>query len=347
VTESVPRSRRTPVRRILPWAIAALLLAGIGVPATAAAAHIVRVAPLVGTARPAANTTVVSVNLTDRPAFDPAALSTAEGTTLAVHLENVGNFSHTFTVVRAPDVHLNASWTPTQLDAFFRANGSLANVSVAPGTSAWANLSFNASTGFDTFEFVSVVPYQFQAGMVGEITISSTAPGLELSENTSVSGSNYEFLPNVLSANPAKFPVNLDVLVTNLGSFSHTFTLAPQSNVTLTVGNYSGYFAAHTPLVSANVPAGSGTTVWANFTIKTPGVYMYICLIPGHFAGGMSGLLYVGVPVPPAPPAPSTAIVEKWVLVGSGILLGVGLLIAALSALVGRFPPKPAGGHGH
>ena len=91
--------------------------------------------------------------------------------------------------------------------------------------------------------------------MSGTISITSTAPGLHLSENTTVSGSQYLFIPDVLAANVTHFPVNLDILVTNLGSFAHTFTLVPQPNVTLTVGNYSTYLSNHTPLASVSVPA--------------------------------------------------------------------------------------------
>jgi uncharacterized cupredoxin-like copper-binding protein len=337
---------RTPLRRAVPWVIAALLLSGVGLPATAAASRIVVFAPEVGYAHPAGNLTSVAVNLTDQPSFSPSTLTTPAGSNLSVHLRNVGNLTHTFTVLAQPNVRLNASWSPTQLDQYLRANGTIANVSVAAGAEAWANLSFNESTGFDTFEFLSVVPYQFQAGMSGEISVTSTAPGLALSENTTVSGSQYLYIPAVLDANVTHFPVNLNILVTNLGSFAHTFTMVPQPNVTVSIGNYSDYFNEHAPLVNVNVPANPGGTVWANFTVKVPGVYMYLCLIPGHFSGGMDGYLYVGVPVPPPAPSPSTAIVETWVLIGSGLLLGVGFLVAALSSLVGRFPPKSPS-HGH
>jgi len=341
VTDAGRSRPRTPLRRAAPWLFAALLVAGLGVPATAAAARVIHVAPEVGYAHPFANGTRVVVNMTDQPSFSPSALSTPAGSTLSVELRNVGSYPHTFTVVAQPGVRLAVNLTPAELDHFFQLNGSLANVSVAPGGEAWANLSFNASSAFDSFEFVSVVPYQFQAGMSGTISITSTAPGLHLSENTTVSGSQYLFIPDVLAANVTHFPVNLDILVTNLGSFAHTFTLVPQPNVTLTVGNYSTYLSNHTPLASVSVPASPGGSVWANFTVKVPGVYMYLCLIPGHFQGGMDGFLYVGVPVPAPPPAPSTAIVETWVLVGSGVLLAVGITVAALSSLVGRFPPGP------
>ncbi len=346
VHDAPVRRRPTPWRRATPWFLAALVVVAIGLPTAAAASHVIRVAPPVGYAHPLVNETLV--NLTDTPAYSPAYLSTPQNSTLELHLVNVGMYTHTFTLSKIPNHPLNTSWTPTELDAFFNANGSLANLSVPAGGSVWTNLTFNAtnSAGFDSFEFVSVVPYQFQAGMRGFLNITSTAPGLGLEENTSVQGSSYLFIPDVLDANSSHFPVNVDVLVTNLGDFAHTFTVVPQSNVSLTPGNYSSYFLTHPPLVSVNVPTGDGATVWANFTVPASGVYEYLCQVSGHFAAGMFGYLYAGVPVPPAPPAPSTAIVEGWVLIGSGILLGIGIGVAALASFVGRFPPAPPSGHG-
>jgi uncharacterized cupredoxin-like copper-binding protein len=333
---SAPPSAR-PLRRAAPWFVAALLLATLGLPAAAGAFGHLPSAPTVGFARPS-NSTTLLVNLTDTPRFTPQFLSATAGTSVTFHLVNQGAIVHSFTLLDQPGVLLNTSWTPTQLDHYFAVNGSLANVSVPAGGEANTTVAFNASTAFDSFEFVSVVPYQFQAGMWGLINLTSTAPGLEASENTTDS---YQFLPAVLVANSTHYPFNLDVLVTNTGNLAHTFTLAGQTNVTLTPATYQSYFAQHPPLVSVNVPGGAGSVVWANFTVPGAGVYQYLCEVTGHFANGMTGFLYVGVAPPPAPPAPSTAIVEGWVLVGSGALLGFGVLAAAFAAYAGRFPSGP------
>jgi plastocyanin len=333
---SAPRPVR-PLRRAAPWFVAALVLATVGLPAAAGAFGHLPNAPSVGFARPF-NTTALVVNMTDTPRFVPQFLSAPAGDTATFHLVNQGTIEHTFTLLKEPGLRLNSSWTPAQVDRFFAQNGSLANVSVPGGGQANATVAFNASTAFDSFEFVSVVPYQFQAGMFGFLNLSSTAPGLETFENTTDS---YAFIPNVLAANDTHYPFNLDVLVTNTGDFSHTFTLASQSNVTLSPANFSDYFQQHAPLVNVQVPAGAGSTVWANFTVPGPGVYQYICEITGHFSNGMTGFLYVGVPVPPQPGPPSTAVVESWVLVGSAALLGVGVFAAIVSAYLGRFPEPP------
>lgn len=340
-----PTARRPrALRRAIPWLVAGLLLSTIGLPTVAALGRLPSV-PEVGDARPLSSNVSLAVNLTDSPAFAPKYLTAPAGASVSIYLKNVGSYDHTFTLSAKPDVSLSPSLTPAQVYAFFRANGSLANVSLAPGGQAWANVTFNASLGLSSFEFVSVVPYQFQSGMWGQLNLTSTGPGLELSENTTDA---LAFVPNVLSATPSHYPVVVDVLVTNEGNFAHTFSLASQSNVSLSPANFTQYFQQHAPLVSVDIPSGAGSTVWANFTVAGPGVYQYLCEVPGHFASGMDGLLYVGVPVPAATSPPSTAIVESWVLVGSAILLGIGVLIAAIASFTGRFPRRPGshGGHG-
>ena len=326
-----------PLRRAAPWFIAALLLATVGLPVAAGTFGHLPDAPSVGYARPL-NTTSFVVNMTDTPRFVPQFLSAPAGNTLALRLVNQGAIVHTFTLLKQSGVRLNASWTPPQIDHFFAQNGSLLNVSVPGGGEANVSVTFNASAGFDSFEFVSLIPYQFQAGMFGFLNLTSTAPGLETFENTTDS---YAFVPDALAANDTHYPFNLDVLVTNTGNLAHTFSLASQANVTLSPANFTSYFQQHAPLVSVNVPGGAGSTVWANFTVPGPGVFQYICEVPGHFAAGMTGFLYVGVPVPPQPGPPSTAVVESWVLVGSAALLGIGVFAAIVSAFFGRFPEAP------
>lgn len=334
------RARRLspPLRRAFPWLVAALLVATVGLPTAAAIGHLPSL-PLIGYAHPAAANSTATVNLTDAPAFTPRALSAAPGSNLSVHLVNQGAFNHTFTLSKVPNVVLSSSLTPTELNSFFAKNGSIANVSVGPGQSAWANLTFNASVGGDSFEFVSVVPYQFQAGMWGFLNLSVSGPGLLLSENTT---DGYAFVPDVLAASTSHYPVKLDILVTNTGSLDHTFTLSPLTNYTLSPANFSQFFVTNAPLVSVPINSGAGTTAWANFTVRAPGVYQYICEIDDHFSNGMTGLLYVGVAPPPPPPPVSTAIVETWVLVGSAVLIGVGVLIAVVAAYTGRFPSSPS-----
>jgi uncharacterized cupredoxin-like copper-binding protein len=290
---------------------------------------------------PGGNVTTVNatVNMTDAPAFDPTNISATAGAALHLHLVNKGQLVHTFTLCTIPNYVFPANLTPIALDHFFSVNGSQVNVSLAGGAATDVNLSIADNAAGESYEFVSVEPYQFQAGMHGMLVVGGppSGPGTVLQDNTTDS---LRFLPDVLNASPAKYPVTIDVEVFNLGSTPHTWTLAAQPNYTLSASNFTTYFGTHPPAVSVNVPTAPGTAVWANFTIRAPGIYEYICEIPGHFAGGMMGQLYVGV-APPAPAIPpSTAIVQGGVLVGAGALLVIGAVFVFAATVSGRSPPR-------
>ncbi|HKV89691.1 MAG TPA: plastocyanin/azurin family copper-binding protein [Thermoplasmata archaeon] len=281
---------------------------------------------------------VRTVNLTDAPSFTPNALTASSGDALALHLVNSGSYAHTFTLSKVANFSLNRSWTPTELDAWFAANGSFANVSLNGNASLWANFTL-PSTADGSYEFASLVAYQFQAGMFGylNVTSGSAAGGVSLTEHTASAGLRFD--PAVLVANATAFPVTVSVAVSNLGSAAHTWTLVAQPEVNVTSGSFVSYFQSHPPAASVNVPSTPGQVVYANFTIAQKGVYQYICEIPGHLAAGMEGYLYIGVPAPASVAPPSTDVVQPWLLVGGGAILGVGVVLALAASLVGRIPP--------
>jgi uncharacterized cupredoxin-like copper-binding protein len=325
--------------------VAAALIALAGFPAAMAAGGAIARAPEIGYAHAipgASKNKNLTMNLTDMPAFVPKYISANISSNLSIHLVNTGDYDHSFTLSNQSGVALNTSWTPTNLTSYFAKNKPMANVTLDPGQQQWVNLSFNATAGLDSFEFVSIVPYQFQSGMWGWLNISG-GPGLYLSDNTT---NSLSFVPAVLEANISHFPASLNVQVFNQGSLSHTWTIASQSNVTLSPGNFTTYFASHPPLASSSIPSTAGLFAWANFTITGGGVYQYICTIPGHFAAGMTGYLYVNVAPPPPPVPPSTAIVDEWLLLTVGGVLGIGLILVALAAFIGRIPKSPPSEHG-
>ena len=309
-------------------------------------AHAFPAAPRVGYAHPGANNTTVVVNLTDTPSYSPASITVPSNSTVFIHLHNGGNLTHTFTLValNQSGVTLDRAWTPAHLAAYFLANGSQANVSLAPNATGWANLSYPASNLTRSFEFVSVVPYQFQAGMFGFLNVSSAGPAQLLNDNAT---NAFSFDPAILAATPTSphAATTLHVKLTNTGTFPHTFTLAAQPNVTLST---IGYFNSKAPLVNVSIGASPGAVAWANFTVSAAGIYEFVCAVPGHFQSGMFGFLYVGVPVPLPPPAPSTAVVEVSVLIGAFTLLGIGVVLVVAAGFVGRFqrPPPSNDGHG-
>jgi uncharacterized cupredoxin-like copper-binding protein len=308
----------------------------------AAASHAGNAVEYARAAHPLAAPVNFTVNMTDTPAFAPSTLSgAASGEAVSVKLDNVGLFPHSFTVSRIPNYEIPAGFTPAELDAWFAANGSLANVSVAPGATGWANFTLPSNSSGLSFEFVSVVAYQFQAGMSGKLEVAAGAP----SELLSVSAlSSLAFSPNVLVANASGYPVTIEVEVTNVGTLSHTWTLSALPNVFPTPTNFSAFFQQHPPLANLAVPAVDGGVVNATFTIPAPGVYAFLCEIPGHFANGMNGTLWVGL-LPPAPAAPlSTAVVQTGILAGAGALLLIGVVLTLGATFSGRFPRAPRGG---
>lgn len=329
------------LRRLASLCLAAALLCGVAGIATAAAAaprpamtieHLSSTGG--GTGTPSPGQVNYTVNLTDAPAFSPANLGAAPGETVSLQLVNVGALNHSFTMARPPNHPLNRSWTPGQLDAYLAGNGTLVDLLLPPGAVRWANLTFNTTTSGDSFEFVSTVPYQFQAGMLGFLNLTAKPQGTAV---TAVNATNaLSWLPATLAVNATAYPVAISIDVINIGALPHTFWLEGQSNNTLSPGNFTQYFQAHPPLTSVDVPAQPGGSVWANFTVAGPGIYEYICTIPGHFANGMFGWLYVGMAPPTPPPEPSAAIVAPLLLGGAGALLALGIGLAAAAAYVGR-----------
>jgi uncharacterized cupredoxin-like copper-binding protein len=279
----------------------------------------------------------LTVNATDAPSFVPNGLSAPAGDRVALHLVNHGAFNHTFTLSTNGSVVLPRTLSPAALYRYFQKNGSLVNISLPAGASRFANVTIPASDAGGSFEFVSVVPYQFQAGMLGflNVTGAPAGPGTVLGTNATAA---FSFVPNLLGVMPSHYPVAVDVLVANVGSLPHTFTIESQPNVTLSPTSFYATFATAPPAANVSI-ANPGTSVWANFTLSKPGVYEFICEVAGHFANGMDGFLYVGLPVP-AVSTPSTAIVAPELLAGGAALLGIGVVLVVAATLLGRFSSK-------
>ena len=291
---------------------------------------------------PAAATTTVVLNMTDAPAFVPSAFTVNAGSNVTIDLHNLGNYTHTFTLLNRTqaNVTLSTSLTPAQLNAYFNENGSTINESVAPGANATVTYSVPLSSYAFSLEYVSVVPYQFQAGMYGTLSVRPTIGGnATLSDNTT---NSLSFVPDVLDLNTSgmHFPINVTIAVTNLGTLIHTFSLVPQPGVNVTPTNFTSYFRVHPALVNVSVTGAGGT---GSFLMGGPGVYMYICEEPGHFASGMYGFLYVDVPVPTGSVL-SSSIVYAWVLAAALGIVALGVVLSFAAAYIGRIRGPPSGG---
>src|SRR5579871_3422732 len=114
----------------------------------------------------------LTVNLTDAPSFDPRNLEAVAGAQVHFVLNNTGSFNHTFTISAAAGVVLPENTTPAALDHFLTLNGTLVNVSLPGGSTLQINYTVPGNDAGDSFEFVSQVPYQFQAGMFGFFNVT-------------------------------------------------------------------------------------------------------------------------------------------------------------------------------
>ena len=346
-------SRPRTLRRaaIASLVISAVLLAVV-LPLVAPVAHAAEAGeqmgrPHVSAASPVAPHVNVTINTTSAPAFVPNAIHATSGQNLTITLNNNGSYNHTFTLSANGTETFPLNWSPTELSGYFAANPPLVNVTMPAHSTEYVKVSVNASMAGGHFEFVSVLPYQFQAGLYGFLNVTPPVTSqLTFYVNAS---DKLLFVSNELNASSvSKFPVEITVFFGTLGVLSHTFTLSPLPNYNLSSANYTTFFTQHAPLVSIPVPLSAGSYNNGSFVISTPGYYEYICTVPGHFASGMFGFLYVGVATPAVSvtAAASTAIVQSEILIGGGSLLAIGLILAAAASVTGRVPPK-SGGEAH
>jgi plastocyanin len=293
------------------------------------------------------NRTMVNLTATDAPAFTPASVTVTPGALVEFRITSTGSLDHTFTLAKSPNHRLAQNITPTQLNDYLNANGSFVNLSLSPRSVSFANVSLPSDSGGDSFEFLSAIPYQFQAGMFGFLNVSAVPTGPPVVLAVSALSGTTQWDPAALAVNVTSYPVAVTVQVTNLGTAGHTWWLSPFPNYNLSSGNFTAFFQAHPPLAAVNLASSAGGVVDANFTISQPGVYEYICTIPGHFANGMFGFVYVGVPAPAPPASPGTAIVQEGVLAVGAAFLGVAGLLSVVASFTGRFPRPPNGGASH
>ena len=127
------------------------------------------------------------------------------------------------------------------------------------------------------------------------------------------------------------------LVVTNLGSDPHTFTLSSVQGYvfasTASTSDLQSYFALNPPLVNLSIPGSVGAVVTTNFTAPAYGEYEYVCLEPGHFASGMSGILGSGEPgtTTALDTGPGTP-----VFIISGTIVGLVIMALVLGFVLGK-----------
>ena len=145
---------------------------------------------------------------------------------------------------------------------------------------------------------------------------------------------------------------NITLVITNLGSLPHTFTLSSLVNYTLPYSgntNLTGTFlVSHPAYFSVNIPGVQGGMTTASFIAPDKiGSYQYFCTEPEHFASGMEGVMGVGITVGPPPPPPSIGLP---VFIIAGTIVGLVILAIVLGFVVGaregskhEMPPERLG----
>ena len=100
------------------------------------------------------------------------------------------------------------------------------------------------------------------------------------------------FTPTQIVAEPGQ---NVSLTIVNAGIMVHSFTLYSEANVTAPLSAFRDmldFNDTHAKIVDAWIPAGETWVV--NFTApSTPGRYLYVCMVNGHWTT-MNGLLVVG-----------------------------------------------------
>jgi len=145
------------------------------------------------------------------------------------------------------------------------------------------------------------------------------------------------FTPSTLSVTPGQL---VELEVTQLANFNHTFVLSSVANETIPVSDSTAqldaFFNAHPPIVNLSLGEVVGTTTFANFTAPPIGTYEFVCQIPGHFQSGMHGVLDSGTGG-----SSSSGLSSTTLLALAAIVIVVVVVIAAVA--VRRRAPKTPG----
>jgi nitrite reductase (NO-forming) len=171
-----------------------------------------------------------------------------------------------------------------------------ANNPLKPGQSG-ASAFIPTSEG--TFYYICTVPGHREMGMVGKILVGPKGAAPEAAAPTGVSHSfdlsflesadfkSYAFnaLPGEEGNNP-KFTVksgdSVTFKVANAGKSFHSFGV-------VTDVDDPNSLVFNSAIKSANNPMKPGETGEVTFNAGAPGMYHYICTVPGHAALGMQG----------------------------------------------------------
>lgn len=146
------------------------------------------------------------------------------------------------------------------------------------------------------------------------------------------------FTPDALSVTPGQL---VELEVTQLANFNHTFTLSSVANYTIpttdTPAQLDAFFIAHPPLVNLSLGDVPGVTSFTNFTAPSAGTYEFVCQIPTHFQTGMHGVLTSGTPSTSSSSGLSTTTLLAIVGIVVVVIVVIGVVL-----MMRRRPAPPA-----
>lgn len=186
------------------------------------------------------------------------------------------------------------------------------------------------------------------AGRTGAVAPSPAAATHGSETMTVTVGTAFSFAVSPQTVTPGD---TVTVQIVQTDDVEHTFTLSSVANYTIpasdSASDLAAFFAQHPPLVNVTIPAGQAT-LSATFTAPPLGVYEYVCLIPGHFQAGMSGLLGSGVQPAGSTAAPTGPGWQVFLIGGTiatlvVVALVLGFVLGRRRGSVHEMPPERLG----
>lgn len=107
------------------------------------------------------------------------------------------------------------------------------------------------------------------------------------------------FEPGAFTVEPGE---SVTLTIVNDGALQHTFTLFAQVNADVPVDEFAAlqaYYDANTEIVDISLAGGGQQTAPAFDAPMAEGTYTFVCMVAGHAAGGMHGVMTVSSAPPP------------------------------------------------
>lgn len=272
----------------------------------------------------------------------------SSNTTVDVLLHNNGSSTHSFSLYNVSGYVFPTSPypSPAQVNKTW-ANQSSPGPNIWLPAGGWTNFSF-VMTDPGVYEVLSLYPWQFQSGFYTFLHVLPAGSATKQYAFTNTT-SDLTFTPNILVVQP-NIPVVFEVTAQGAG---HTFTLDGCSNDSAIVTGVS--LPSSDPCLGAS-PTYSAAIV--NLAINTlgqtyasapvilkPGIYWFMCTVPGHFAAGMWGKVYVGIPQTPAGSTPSVTNVIQYAYLGlAATVIGGASFLVLMGMNEQAAPAMPSSG---